>query len=169
VPAPPDRRTPPVSGRSPHPRALSLSLALCPVGLICRRPFFSTARALPPSLSLSRGPGSPVVEPLPRASLFSLSAPWASRVSSLRASPWTGACALAHVVGFLGHDAHPRVQLPSYSPACAPRTPLTSFRTPSPSLVLCPRRQPPPETRVHVPDHPARRRLLQASPSSAPR
>jgi hypothetical protein len=38
------------------------------------------ARTLP--LSLSRGPGSPVVEPLPRASLFSPSAPWANPVSS---------------------------------------------------------------------------------------
>jgi hypothetical protein len=46
------------------------------VGPICRRLFFSTA------LSLSRGPVSPVVEPLPRASLFSLSAPWVSPVSS---------------------------------------------------------------------------------------
>ena len=37
-------------------------------------------RALP--LSLSRGPGPPVVEPLPRAPLFSLSALWACPVSS---------------------------------------------------------------------------------------
>jgi hypothetical protein len=35
-----------------------------------------------PSLSLSRGPGSPVAEPLPRAPLSSLSAPWACPVSS---------------------------------------------------------------------------------------
>jgi hypothetical protein len=35
-----------------------------------------------PSLSLSRGPGSPVAEPLPRTPLPSLSAPWASLVSS---------------------------------------------------------------------------------------
>jgi hypothetical protein len=26
---------------------------------------------------------------------------------------WTGACALTHVVGFLGHDARLRAQLPS--------------------------------------------------------
>jgi hypothetical protein len=37
APTPPDRRTPPVSGSSPLPRALSLSLALCPQGPICRR------------------------------------------------------------------------------------------------------------------------------------
>jgi hypothetical protein len=37
-------------------------------------------RALP--LSLSRGPGSPVAEPLPRAPLSSLSTPWAFPVSS---------------------------------------------------------------------------------------
>jgi hypothetical protein len=35
-----------------------------------------------PSLSLSRGPRSPVVEPLPRAPLSSLFAPWACPVSS---------------------------------------------------------------------------------------
>jgi hypothetical protein len=77
VPAPPDRRTLPVSGSSlsgtrslfrPQPRGTDLS---APV---------SCTRAFP--LSLSRGPGSPVVEPLPRASLFSLSAPWASPVTS---------------------------------------------------------------------------------------
>jgi hypothetical protein len=49
------------------------------VGPICRRQF-SSPRA--PSLSLSRGPGSPVTEPLPRAPLSSLSAPWACPVSS---------------------------------------------------------------------------------------
>jgi hypothetical protein len=85
----------------------------------------------------------------------------------LRASPWTGACSLAHVVWFLCHDACPRAQLSSYSPAGAPHTPLTSFRIPSPSLALCPRRQPPPETRARVPDHPARWSPRQASPSSA--
>jgi hypothetical protein len=42
----------------------------------------SFARTLPLSLSLSRGPGSPVVEPLPRAPLSSLSASWAYPVSS---------------------------------------------------------------------------------------
>jgi hypothetical protein len=61
---------PRLSAADPLTHARSLFLALCPVGLISRRPFFSTARALP--LSLSHGPGSPVVKPLPRASLFSL-------------------------------------------------------------------------------------------------
>jgi hypothetical protein len=36
------------------PRACSLSLALCPVGPTCRRPLFSTARALSLSLSASQ-------------------------------------------------------------------------------------------------------------------
>jgi hypothetical protein len=46
------------------PRARPPSLARCLVGPICRCPFFSLAR------SLSRGPGSPVAEPLPRTPLF---------------------------------------------------------------------------------------------------
>jgi hypothetical protein len=47
--------------------------------------------------------------------------------------------------------------------------PLASFHTASPSLALCPRCQPPPETRARVPDRPGHRRPRQASPSSAPR
>jgi hypothetical protein len=47
--------------------ALSLSLAHCLVGPTCRRRFLHP-RA--PPLSLSRGPGSPVAESLPRASPF---------------------------------------------------------------------------------------------------
>jgi hypothetical protein len=62
------------------PRARPLPLAHCPVGPICRRKY-SSLRA--PSLSLSRGPRSPVVEPLPRVPLSSLSAPWAYPLSSV--------------------------------------------------------------------------------------
>jgi hypothetical protein len=60
------------------PRARPPTLARCPVGPICRRKFPSPVH----SLSLSRGPGSPVAESLPRAPLSSLSAPWACPVSS---------------------------------------------------------------------------------------
>jgi hypothetical protein len=77
VPALPDRRTPPVSGSSPS-HALPLSLSAHwgqPVGASFLHP-----RA--PSLSLSRGPRSPVTELLPCAPLSSLSAPWACPVSS---------------------------------------------------------------------------------------
>jgi hypothetical protein len=101
APAPPDRRV--------LPRACPPSLARCPVGPTCRRQFPSPAH----SLSLPRGPGSPVVEPLLRVSPFlslhrgpALSVPPSSR------SPWTGACTLTHVTRFLGHDARPRAQLP---------------------------------------------------------
>jgi hypothetical protein len=77
-------RLPPLTGgprlSAPVSRARPLSLARCPMGPICRRRFPSPARSL--SLSLSRRPGSPVIEPLPRASLLSLSAPWASPVCS---------------------------------------------------------------------------------------
>jgi hypothetical protein len=78
APAPPDRRTPSVSGSSPLSRAPSLSCSL-PSGADLSGPVFCT-RALP--LSLSRGPGPPVAEPLPRAPFSSLSAPWACPVSS---------------------------------------------------------------------------------------
>jgi hypothetical protein len=79
------------------------SLTRCPVGPTCRRQFLHPRS---PPLSLSRGLGSPVAEPLPRASPFlslrrgpALSDPPSPR------PPWTGECALAHVAGFLGHDA----------------------------------------------------------------
>jgi hypothetical protein len=81
----------------------------------------------------------------------------------LRASPWTSACALAHVAGFLGHDARPRTQPSSYSPASAPHTPLTSFRTLSPSLALCSRRKPPTAA-----EEPRSRPWLSSSLESAP-
>jgi hypothetical protein len=87
----------------PVSRTRPLSLAHCPVGPICRRQLL---HSLSPSLSLSRGPASPVAELLPRASPFlslchgpSLSVPPSSRPL------WTSACALAHVAGFLSHDA----------------------------------------------------------------
>jgi hypothetical protein len=54
------------------------SLALCPLGLTCRRQLL---HLLALSLSLSRGPGSLVAEPLPHVPLSSLSAPWACPVS----------------------------------------------------------------------------------------
>jgi hypothetical protein len=88
---------------APVSRARPLSLAHCPVGPIYRRQLL---HPLSPSLSLSRGPASPVAESLPRASPFlslrhgpSLSVPPSSR------PPWTSACTLTHVTGFLGHDA----------------------------------------------------------------
>jgi hypothetical protein len=116
------------------------------------------------SFSLFRGPGSPVPNRCSRTSPFlSLCRGPALSVPPSTRPPWTSACALAHVAGFLGHDARPHTQLSSYSPASAPRTPLASFHTPSPSMMLCPRRQPPPETRARVPGHPAYRRPLQAS------
>jgi hypothetical protein len=74
--APSDRRTPPISGNSPS-RAPSLPRSL-PSGASLLVPVFFPTR----SLSLSRGLGPPVVEPLPHTPLSSLSAPWACLVSS---------------------------------------------------------------------------------------
>jgi hypothetical protein len=65
------------------PRARPPSLARCPVGPTCRRQFPSPVR----SLSLSRGPGSPVTESLPPCVPFSLSASWAYLVSSVFPAP----------------------------------------------------------------------------------
>jgi hypothetical protein len=123
----------------------------------------------PLSLSLSRGPGSPPPSRCPRASPLALRRGPALAVSPSSRPLWTSACALAHVAGFIGHDARPRAQLPFLEPRqCPTHTPrLTSLDFTS--LVLCPRRQPPPKTRAPVPDHLARRRPLQASLSSAPR
>jgi hypothetical protein len=80
----------------------------------------SLARALPPSLAAQWG--QPVAESLPRMPLSSLSPPWACPVSSAPSRlPWTGACALAHVARFLGHDARPAPFLePRQCPAHTP-------------------------------------------------
>jgi hypothetical protein len=104
APASSDRRIPPISGSSPS-RAPSLphslcsgaslsapvsfpvrSLSLCLAGPVRQSP--SRCPARPFLLSLRRGPYLSVL-PLPHLS-------------------WTGVCALAHVAGFLGHDAPTR-------------------------------------------------------------
>jgi hypothetical protein len=156
APAAPDRRTSPVGASLLVRSLLSLPLSLAAqwtqiVGATGPRV---------PLPSMPRGPRYQSQSGYPRAPFpLSLRRGPALSVPPSPCSPWTGACALAHVVGFLGHDALPRAQLPSYSPASAPRTPLTSLRSALPSLALCPRRQPPPETRARVPGHPARRSL----------
>jgi hypothetical protein len=81
------------------------------------------------SLSLSLCLAGPVRQPpsrCPACPLFSLCAvslPCQFRLPPC--SPWTGVCALAHVAGFLGHDARPCTQLPFLEPrqcpALAPR------------------------------------------------
>jgi hypothetical protein len=108
APAPPDRRTPPVSG-SPLSCALSLSRSL-PSGADLSAPVSSPTR--PSSLSASRAWFASCRAVAPRVP-FSFSTLWACPVRSPPPSPWTGECALAHVAGFLGHDARPRAQLPS--------------------------------------------------------
>jgi hypothetical protein len=105
VPAPPDRRTLPVSGSSPS-RVPSLSRSL-PSGIDLSAPV-SFACALPFSLCLAGPDRQSPNRCLERPFLLSLRrGPYLSVLPSPR-SPWTGACTLAHVAGFLGHDARPR-------------------------------------------------------------
>jgi hypothetical protein len=91
-----------------------------PVGPTCRRQFPSPALSLylvgPVHQSPSRCPTRPFLLSLRRGPSLSVLPP--PRL------PWTGACALTHVAGFLGHDA----------PTCpAPRAP------PAPHFTqLCP-------------------------------
>jgi hypothetical protein len=101
----------------------SLSHSL-PSGADLSAPVFF-ARSLALSLSQSRGPSSPVPSYCPRASPFlSLHRGPALSVPPSPLSPWTDECALAHVAGFLGHDARPRAQLPFLEPRqCPAHTP----------------------------------------------
>jgi hypothetical protein len=79
------------------------SLSLCLAGPVRQSPYRCPAH--PFLLSLRRGPY--------------LSVPPPSR------PPWTGACALAHVVGFLGHDA-------AHAPSSLLRAPPVPRTHPSP-------------------------------------
>jgi hypothetical protein len=108
------------------PHARPPSLACCPVGPPVG-PSFLRSFALSISDSWARFASA---ERCPRASPFlsfrrgpALSVPPSPR------PPCSGACALAHVAGFLGHDARPRAQLPFLEPRqCLAHTPrLTSL------------------------------------------
>jgi hypothetical protein len=92
------------------PRVRPPSLARCLVGPICRCQFPSPARS--DRQSPSRCPTCP----------FPLSAPWAClSVPPPPRLSWIGACALAHVAEFLGHDARPRAHLPYLEPRQCPK------------------------------------------------
>jgi hypothetical protein len=77
-------------GASFLPCVLPLSLSVSRAQIASHR---DVAPRTPFLLSLRRGPALSVPPP-PR-------------------SPWTDECALAHVAGFLSHDARPHAQLPS--------------------------------------------------------
>jgi hypothetical protein len=97
------------------------------VGPICRRPFFSPAA---PSLSLSRGPGSPVAESLHRAPLSSLSVPWACPVSSAPSTLAVDRCVRTRARHLISRPRRPPTSPASFlEPRGAPRTPLASLRS----------------------------------------
>jgi hypothetical protein len=128
APAPPDRRTPHVSGSSLS-RAPSLPRSL-PSGASLSALVFFPARSLslclagPVRQSSSRCPARPFLLSRRRGPYLSVLPP--------PRSPWTGTCALAHITGVLGHDAHPRAQCPCPISLIAPYA-----RPISPSPVLC--------------------------------
>jgi hypothetical protein len=165
APAPPDSRTPPVSG-SP------LSCALSPLSLAAQWGRSVGTSFLHPrahSLSASRARFASCRAVAPRVP-FSFSALWACPVSS---APLTLAVDRRVRTRARRRVSRPRCPptrpAPFLEPASAPRSPLASFRTASPSLALCPHHQPPPENRARVLDRPGHRRPRQASPSSAMR
>jgi hypothetical protein len=142
-------------------RTPSLSRSL-PSGADLSTPV-SFARSL--SLSLSRGLGSPVPSHYPHASPFlSLRRGPALLVPPSSLSPWIGKCALSHVVGFLGHDARPRAQLPFLEPHARPSPhfarlhPLSRSTHAAPSL---------PELRPKV-RHPAPCPISSIAPCARP-
>jgi hypothetical protein len=157
VPAPPDRRTPPVSGSSPS-RAPSLSHPL-PSGADLSAPV-SFTRAL--RLSLSRGPRSPVAKPLPRMPFSSLSASWACPVSSapsaLAVDRRVRTCARRRISRPRRPPTHPVPFLePRQCPAHTPRLISLSFTLsralPTPSAAA---------------GHPRPRSRSSSSPETAP-
>jgi hypothetical protein len=89
------------------PRARSLSRSL-PAGADLSA-LVSFACALP--LSLSRGPRSPVTEPLPRTPLPSLSAPWASLVSSAFSALAVDRCVRTHARRRISRPRRPPTRL----------------------------------------------------------
>jgi hypothetical protein len=140
------------------PRARPPSLARCLVGPACQRQFSSRCA---PSLSVSRAWSASrraVATHAPFSSLYAVDPtcqfrPLRARRGSTR----------AHSCTSLDFSTTTPAHKPSSllrAPPCAPHTPLASFCLAAPSLALCPRRQPPSETRARVLGHPARRRPL---------
>jgi hypothetical protein len=140
--------------------------SLCPVGPTCRRQLFSLPAALFPLClmgpfcqALSRCPARPF-------SLCAVGLPCQLRPPRARRGP-----ASAHSRTSPGSSATSLCPRPSsfLSPARARTHSHASFHAVPPSLALCSHRQTSPETRARLPGHLARRRLRQATPSSAPR
>jgi hypothetical protein len=165
-------RLPPLTGRprlsAPDCPALSsLSLSrLLPSGAKLSAPVSSHA----PLLSLLCGPVFLVVESLPRALVLSLSASWASPVSSTLPAPAVDQRARTRARRRNPQPRHPPTRPSSFlSPARARTHSPASFHAAPLLLALYPRCPTSSKTRVRLPSHPARRRPRQATPSSAPR
>jgi hypothetical protein len=121
------------------------------VGPTCRCQFPSPVRSLSLSLSVSRAQFASA-EPLPPHVLFSLSVSWACLVSSAFFALAVDRRVRTHARRRVSRPRRPPTHpTPFLEPASAPHSPLASFPTPSPSLVLCPCRQTPSETRARVP------------------
>jgi hypothetical protein len=101
-----------------------------------------------PLLSLLWGPILPVVElSPPRARPLSLRCRPPLLAPPSSCPPWTSACALAHVTGIVGHDAHPRAPAPFRAPHSLPhlisRSPAPARALPTPSDLAGDPRPPP--------------------------
>jgi hypothetical protein len=153
------------------PSLRALPLPLCLVGPGCRHRLPSPARSSP---SLPRRPASLDAELFPRAPALSLSRCAMGPPCQLRlprAPSWTSTRAPAPARRDprpCRSPTHPSSFLSTARTRTRTRSPAP-FHASSPSLALFPRCSTSPVTSARRANHPARRKLRPATPSSAPR